>query len=58
LADTPAVFWLVMYQPAANQALNGVRVRSQIVPALTDTRRRQPAHDQSPLAVFHPIEAQ
>jgi hypothetical protein len=47
-----------MYQPAANQALNGVRVRSQIVPALTDTRRRQPAHDQSPLAVFHPIEAQ
>jgi hypothetical protein len=39
LADTPAVFWLVMYQPAANHVVNSVRVRSKIVPEVTDTRR-------------------
>jgi hypothetical protein len=33
-----------MYQPAANHTVNGVRVFSKIVPAVRDTRLRQPPH--------------
>jgi hypothetical protein len=36
---------VVTYQTAANQVVSGVRVRSKTVPAVTDTRRAQPAHD-------------
>jgi len=34
----------VMYQPAANHTVSGVRVFSKIVPAVRDARLRQPPH--------------
>ena len=33
-----------MYQAAANHTVSGVRVSWKMVPAVRETRRRQPAH--------------
>src|SRR5665647_1253015 len=41
-ADTP-FFVLAMYQAAANHTVSGVRVSWKMVPAVRETRRRQPA---------------
>jgi hypothetical protein len=46
-AEIPC-FWLVMSHAAANQTASGVRVPWKIVPAVADTRRAQPPHDQRP----------
>ncbi len=39
-------FWPVTYQAAANYVVNGLRVLSKIVPAVTDVFKLQPAHFQ------------
>jgi hypothetical protein len=39
---------------AWNHTVNGVRVRSKIVPAVTDVRCEQRAHFQRPSATCHP----
>jgi hypothetical protein len=48
-AEIPC-FWLVICQAATNQTVSGVRVAWKIVPAVGDTRRAQPPHDQRPSA--------
>lgn len=42
-ADTPS-FWVANSQHAMNHTVSGVRVRSKIVPAVTDERPPHPAH--------------
>ena len=37
-AETPS-FWVANSQHAVNQTVSGVRVRSKIVPAVTEVRR-------------------
>ena len=46
-ALTP-LFWLVMYQAAANQSDSGERVPAKIVPAVTELRRSQATQRSSP----------
>jgi hypothetical protein len=41
-------------QQAVNQTVSGVRVRSKIVPAVTDVRRPQPEHSNRPSASRQP----
>ena len=42
------LFAEVIYQATANHTVSGVRVRWKMVPAVTDTRRRQPSHQNRP----------
>jgi hypothetical protein len=49
-AETP-FFCEVTNQTAANQVLSGVRVRSKIVPAVTDVRREHALHIHNPAPV-------
>jgi hypothetical protein len=46
-ADTPS-FWVANSQHAMNHTVSGVRVRSKIVPAVTDERPPHPAHQTRP----------
>ncbi len=46
-AEMPS-FWVAKSQPAVNHTVSGVRVRSKIVPAVTDVRDRHAAHRNRP----------
>ena len=52
-ADTPS-FCVANSQHAMNHTVSGVRVRSKIVPAVTDVRAPQPAHHNRPSASRQP----
>jgi hypothetical protein len=41
-------FWVANSQHAVNHTVSGVRVRSKIVPAVTDVRPWQAAHSSRP----------
>ena len=47
-------FWLTICHAAANHTVTGVRVSWKIVPAVRDTRRRQPAQRRTPPAISQP----
>jgi hypothetical protein len=42
-------------QHAVNHTVSGVRVRSKIVPAVTEVRRLQPAHMMGPVPFRRPV---
>jgi len=52
-AEIPS-FWEANSQHAVNHTVSGVRVRSKIVPAVTDVRAAQPAHSNRPSASRQP----
>ena len=48
-------FWLTNHQIARNHSGRGVRVRSKMVPAVTEVCRPHSRHIQSPRLVSHPV---
>ena len=47
-------FWVANSQHAVNHTVSGVRVRSKIVPAVTEVRASQPAHLSRASLIRHP----
>ena len=48
-------FWVANSQHAVNHTVSGVRVRSKIVPAVTEVRELHPAHSKRPSPSRQPV---